>query len=293
MLEFGRLITAMVTPFNEEGALDIDEAVRIADHLVQTGTETLLLSGTTGESPTLAHSEERLLFTELVRQFGGTVKIMAGTGSNATQTAVESSRAAESIGVDGLLQVVPYYNKPSQEGIFRHFSAVAESTALPILLYNIPGRTGTTMSPETVARLAEKETIIGLKEAAGSLDQFKAIRKATPDSFLMYSGDDALTLSFMKAGGAGVVSVASHCAGQEIVAMMRAVEMGDLDGAQAIHDMLSDLFRVLFITSNPAPVKAALALMGFNQDRLRLPLISVTDDERQKIKAALTPLMSS
>jgi 4-hydroxy-tetrahydrodipicolinate synthase len=289
-LEFGRLITAMITPFNEDGSVNIPETLKLADHLIATGTDTLLLAGTTGESPTLTFDEELVLFRAVVEHCKGRAKIMAGTGSNCTRTAAESTRKAELTGIDCSLQVVPYYNKPSQAGIIAHFKAIAAATTKPILLYNIPGRTGTNMTPETMKVLSEIPSIIGVKEAAGSVDQVKEIRRLCPADFLIYSGDDGLTVDFMKEGACGVVSVASHLIGNELQTMMTSVENGDFTEAEKLSTQYNPLFDVLFITSNPAPVKVALAMKGFNTSVLRLPLLPVTAEEKEKIKTVCTQL---
>ncbi len=287
MFQFGRLITAMATPFSANGNLNIAEALKLGDHLVATGTTTILLAGTTGESPTLTHDEEFELFAAFVKHFKGRAKIMAGTGSNCTRTAIQSTQEAEKIGVDAVLQVVPYYNKPSQEGLFQHFSAIANSTALPILLYNIPGRTSRNMEPETVARLATVANIFGIKEAAGDVEQVKKIKALCPNEFLIYSGDDGLTLPFMKAGAVGVVSVAAHLVGTEIAEMMALATSGDMAKAAAIDEKLAPIFTALFIAPNPAPLKAALNLIGFDMGIPRLPLVPTTEAETALIKDAL------
>jgi 4-hydroxy-tetrahydrodipicolinate synthase len=283
-LEFGRLITAMITPFNERGEVDYSEAIRIGEHLVETGTETLLLAGTTGESPTLTHEEEFVLFDRFVKHFKGKVKLMAGTGSNSTATAIRSTQMAESLGVDAVLQVVPYYNKPSQEGLYHHFKTISESTSLPILLYNIPGRTGIHMQAETVARLAEIPTIFGIKEASGKVENVIALKEKTPDDFLIYSGDDALTLDFMAEGAVGVVSVAGHLVGKAMQEMMSEFLSGNIEKSRQIESGLKQIFNVLFITSNPVPVKAAMRLRGFSVGVPRLPLVDVTEAELRQIQ---------
>ena len=213
-VNFGSLITAMATPFTSENEVDTYTAMELVEYLIENQTDTVLLTGTTGESPTLTHDEEFKLMEEVVKGTRKRVPIMAGTGSNSTQTAITSSQRAESIGVDALLQVVPYYNKPNQEGMYQHFKAVAGSVSLPIMLYNIPGRTGINMEPETVARLAEIPNIVSIKEAAGDMDQFEKMVSGTPDDFSVYVGDDALVLDAMSRGGSGVVSVASHVVGK-------------------------------------------------------------------------------
>ncbi len=277
---FGPLVTAMATPFDSSGDVDYKEAIRLAHYLIDNGTDMIVLAGTTGESPTLTHDEEFRLFEVIKKE---NIKVMAGTGSNSTATAIQSTREAEKLGVDAILQVVPYYNKPSQEGIYQHFKAVAESTSLPIMLYNIPGRTSKNMEPETVARLAKIKNIVALKEAAGSVEQMAKMRELTPPDFYIYSGDDALTLDFMEKGACGVVSVASHCAGLKIKKMMA-------ERSRALHNELKPLFDVLFITSNPTPLKAALNMMGFNVGIPRLPLIEATLDEKAQVQAALKKL---
>ena len=286
MTTLGPLITAMITPFNPDESINYDEAIRITKHLVDTGTDCILLSGTTGESPTLTHDEEFALYRTIISELSNT-PIMVGTGSNCTKTAIRSTQEAEKLGAHASLQVVPYYNKPSQDGLFAHFKAIADNTSLPIMLYNIPGRTGTNMTPETIAKLAEIPNIFALKEAAGSVEQFKQINRLVPSDFQLYSGDDGLTLEFMKNGAVGVVSVASHIAGKKISAMMTAYSSGDMQTAQSLHDELSALFDVLFITSNPSPVKYALSTLGFNPGNPRLPLVPVTAAEQRQIDSVL------
>ena len=290
MTEFGRLMTAMITPFNEKGEVDYKEAIKVAEFLVETGTDTIVLAGTTGESPTLTHEEEFTLFKTIRDAVGSRVKLMAGTGSNCTRTAIASTKEAEKLGLDASLQVVPYYNRPSQEGLYQHFKAIAESVKFPILLYNIPGRTGRNMEPETIARLAEIPNIIGIKEAAGSVEQVAKIRQLTPPDFLIYSGDDGLTLAFMKEGAYGVVSVASHCVGRQIKDMMTLFAAGNQKEAYQIEDNLNPIFKVLFINSNPAPLKYALHAMGFKVGIPRLPLVEVTPNEKDQIAAVLQAL---
>ncbi len=287
-LEFGRIITAMATPFDTDGTVSYSEAIRLGQHLVDNGTDTLLLAGTTGESPTLTHEEEFKLFSEMRAAFPAH-KIIAGTGSNCTRTAIQSTQEAEALGVDGVLQVVPYYNRPSQEGCYQHFKAVANATQLPVILYNIPGRTGRNLEPETVARLAEIPNIIGIKESAGSVDQAQKIRNVTPPDFIIYSGDDALTLDFMTHGASGVISVASHIVGNQMQAMIKAFVSGNRTEARRIEAELMPIFEVLFITSNPTPLKAALRLQGFNVGIPRLPLVAATDTEIAQIREALIP----
>jgi 4-hydroxy-tetrahydrodipicolinate synthase len=289
--KWGRLITAMVTPFNQNGEVDYKEAIKLGHHLVDNGTSTILLTGTTGESPTLTHEEEFTLFETMVKEFKGKAYIMAGTGSNNTQTAINSTKKAEAFGVDITLQVVPYYNKPSQEGMYQHFKAIANNTSLPIILYNIPGRTSKNMEPETIARLAKIPNIVGIKEAAGSVEQVTKIKALVPDDFLIYSGDDGLTLDFIQEGACGVISVGSHCAGSKIKEMINTFISGNTDKAREIEKQLMPLFDVLFITANPTPVKAALNMIGFNVGIPRLPLIEATEEEKIKIENVLKALL--
>ncbi|MDA1353152.1 MAG: 4-hydroxy-tetrahydrodipicolinate synthase [bacterium] len=292
-MDFGRVITAMVTPFDEQGEVNYEMAILIADYLVENGTDTLLLSGTTGESPTLSHDEEFNLYAKIVGRFKGKVPIMAGTGSNCTATAIDSTQEAEKIGVDASLQVVPYYNKPSQAGLIAHFNAIANNTNLPILLYNIPGRTGVNMEPETVAVLAEHPQIVGIKEAAGSVPQVERIRALTPPEFRIYSGDDSLTLPFMEKGAHGVVSVASHVAGLDIKRMIELFLEGNSEAASALHQKMAPLFEALFITSNPVPVKAALRLLGFSMGGPRLPLVGLTPEQHAAVESVLDAYLES
>jgi len=288
--ELGQIVTAMVTPFTVNNEVNYEEAVKIANFLIDNGTDTILLAGTTGECPTLSHEEEFELFRTIIRAVKGRAKVMAGTGSNNTKTAISSTQAAEKIGVDSVLQVVPYYNKPSQEGLYQHFKAVAENTSLPILLYNIPGRTGKNLEPETVSRLAAIDNIIGVKEASGCVSQVEKVRAVTPESFNIYSGDDSLTLAFMEKGACGVVSVASHCAGLKIKEMIQLFQQGQKEAAYKIGISLDSLFEILFVTTNPAPVKCALNLMGFDVGGLRLPLVQATLKEQAAVERVMRDL---
>jgi 4-hydroxy-tetrahydrodipicolinate synthase len=228
-----------------------------------------------------------------VKYFKGKVHLMAGTGSNCTKTAIESTQMAAEIGMDSILQVVPYYNKPCQDGIYNHFRAIADSTSLPIMLYNIPGRTCINMETDTVKKCAEISNIVAIKEAAGNLEQMKAFRAATPIDFHIYSGDDGLTLDFMKEGASGVVSVASHVAGAQIDAMIQAYQSGDIHKATELNTLLTPLFDVLFITSNPVPVKTALKLIGFDCGTVRPPLMSITDAQKQQVETVLDAFFES
>jgi len=286
---FGSLLTAMITPFAAGGAgkVNFKEVERIADFLIKNGTDTLVVTGTTGESPTLTYQEEKEIYKTVLKIAKGRAKVMAGTGSNATASAIEASVVAEKLGVDGLLQVVPYYNKPSQEGMYQHFKAVAQATDLPIVLYNIKGRTGVNMETETLLRLCEFKNIVGMKEASGDLKQIKDVIDRTPKDFLVYSGDDGLTLEVMKLGGDGVISVASHVAGPQIKKVLDLCLQKKFDEAAKLDAALQDLYKVLFITSNPVPVKAAMEMLGFNVGGVRLPLVSANSKEREQVAAVM------
>jgi 4-hydroxy-tetrahydrodipicolinate synthase len=290
MAGFGQVITAMVTPMDRTLAVDYDRAAALAKRLVDSASDGLVVCGTTGEAPTLTDDEKIRLFRTVREAVGPRAKVIAGTGTYDTAHSVHLTREAERAGCDGVLLVNPYYNKPSQEGLYRHFKTVAESTSLPVMLYNIQGRTSVNCEPATIARLAEVPNIVAVKEASGSLDQMSQIRKITPPEFHLYSGDDSLTLPLLAVGGTGVVSVASHLAGREIKAMIQAYQAGDIRQAQAMHFRLWPLFKVLFITTNPVPVKAALALSGFDVGGLRLPLVDASAKEREQISAVLKEL---
>lgn len=285
--DFGRLLTAMVTPFDTNGEVDYKRAAELSDMLIQTGTEGIVVTGTTGESPTLTHEEEYKLYKTVKDVAGNRATVIAGTGSNSTRTTIESTKKASEIGVDGAMIVVPYYNKPSQEGMYQHFKAVADATDLPMIIYNIPGRTGINMLPETTARIAGIDKYIAYKAASGNMDQIKEVISSTSDDFLVYSGDDGLTLDILKAGGHGVISVASHIAGNEMSEMIKAYIAGDEAKANQINEQLMSLFKVLFITANPTPVKAALEMSWKSVGGLRLPLIEATPDEKKQVESVL------
>ena len=273
MKELGRLITAMVTPFDEKGKVDYDQAKKLALALLKSGSEGVVLAGTTGESPTLIHEEELKLFTEVKRAVGNKGSIIANTGSNSTAEAVLSTKGAEKIGVDACLLVVPYYNKPSQEGLYQHFKAIASSTKLPCILYNVPTRTITNLSAETTIKLSQIPNIIGVKEASGNLEQVTKIINEAKEGFLVWSGDDSATLPMLALGAYGVISVTSHLAGKQMSEMIYSFVKGDTKKAAEIHARLLPLFTALFLVSNPQPVKYALNKIGFNVGKPRLPLV--------------------
>jgi 4-hydroxy-tetrahydrodipicolinate synthase len=277
-IDFGRVITAMVTPFDKEGNVHYAEAERLAAYLVANGSDGIVVCGTTGESPTLSWDEEYQLFQVVQSATAGKAKVIAGTGSNSTSEAIEATQKAAKLGVDGSLQVVPYYNKPPQIGLYQHFAAIAAACDLPMMLYNIPGRTGQQLEPETVAKLAKLDQIVAIKEASGNLDIVSQIRSLTPPDFAIYSGDDSLTLPILAVGGVGVVSVASHLVGNQIQAMIRAFESGQNQTATKLHLELLPLFKGLFFAPNPMPIKAALKLQGWEVGGLRLPMCELPDE---------------
>jgi len=286
-IDFGNVLTAMVTPFNEDLTVNYSEVRKLARHLVDSGSDGLVITGTTGESPTLSREEKIEIFRAVVEEVGGKAVVIAGTGCNSTSDTIELTLAAQEVGVDGVMLVAPYYNKPSQEGIFQHFKTVAENTRLPILLYNIPGRTSVNILPDTMARLARIENIVAVKEASGNMDQVSELRRILPDRFDIYSGDDSLTLPILALGGKGVISVASHLVGNSLKEMVNAFSSGNNTLATEIHLKLLPLFKALFITTNPVPVKAALNMSGWQVGRPRPPLVEATAEEKEKIYKVL------
>ncbi|AFY35199.1 4-hydroxy-tetrahydrodipicolinate synthase [Calothrix sp. PCC 7507] len=291
MADFGRVVTAMITPLKEDGSVNYDVAAKLAAHLAKNGTDTLVVCGTTGESPTLTWEEEYQLFVEVLQSVAGKAKVIAGCGSNSTKEAIAATQKAARIGVHGSLQVVPYYNKPPQAGLEAHFRAIAQSCPdLPLLLYNVPGRTGQNLNPETVVRLAEIDNIVGIKEASGSLDQASEIRRLTPKEFQIYAGDDSLTLPLLAIGAKGVVSVASHLVGTQLQQMIQAFSAGNVQVATEIHLQLFPLFKALFITTNPIPVKKALNLQGWEVGSTRPPLCEADLEVSRKLEVVLKEL---
>ncbi len=280
-MRWGRILTAMATPFTANGGLDLDGAQKLATHLIAHGSDGLVVSGTTGESPTLTYEEKIELFKTVKDAVGGRAPVIAGAGTNSTAASVELSREAEKLGVDGLMLVVPYYNRPSQDGLYRHFKTIAEATALPILLYNIPSRTGCNMSVDTVLRLAEIDNIVAIKEASGNMDQATAIMQQTPENFLLYSGDDSLTLPLMAIGAHGVVSVAAHVIGEKMQEVITAFVKGEVKEAARMHQELFPVFKALFISTNPTPLKAALQIMGLPGGPVRLPMADLDSSQKE------------
>lgn len=283
MIEFGEVITAMVTPFDHDLKVDFNLAHKLMEHLVANGSDGILLSGTTGESPTLSDEEKLKLFHFGQKNFSSKVKIIAGTGSNDTRHSVLLSKQAEDMGVDALLIVTPYYNKPSQEGLYRHFEAIASSVNLPIIIYNVPSRTGVNITAGTCLKLSEINNIAAVKEASGNLAQISEIAKGAREDFLIYSGNDSDTLPILSVGGYGVISVASHLMGKEIKQMINAYKSTDVKKAKAINSYLLDLFNAIFITTNPVPIKEALNMIGLKVGGVRLPLCQMSDNERKTL----------
>lgn len=283
-MDTGRLLTAMVTPFDENDQIDWNEVTRITEMLIQHGSDGLVVAGTTGESPTLSDDEKESLFRHIVRVADGRAAVIAGTGSHSTEASLALTARAAECGVDGVMLVTPYYNKPSQEGLYHHFRTVAESTELPVMLYNVPGRTGVNMTADTVVRLAEIPNITSVKEASGDFVQATEIISRTPDDFRLYSGDDKHTLPLLAIGAHGVVSVASHIIGSEIKAMIEAFVNGDPERARAIHAKWIGVFEGMFLAPSPAPVKLALSELGYGSPTVRLPLVEANEFEKNVIR---------
>jgi 4-hydroxy-tetrahydrodipicolinate synthase len=288
-VDFGRVITAMVTPFDSELRVDRNQARKLIDYLIEEQkSDSLVICGTTGESPTLTEEEKLDLFSIAVEQAKGRCKIIAGTGSYDTAHTIHLTQEAEKIGVDGVLLVAPYYNRPSQDGLYEHFKAAAQSTRLPVMLYNIPSRTGVTVSAATTLKLAELPNVVASKEAHADFDLISELTAGAPESFRIYSGDDILTLPMMSVGAYGVVSVASHVIGQEIQQMVRAYVSGDVRAAAEWHAKLRPIFHGMFNcphrVPNPVPIKYALGLHGMPVGGVRLPLVPATEAEGQFIR---------
>lgn len=287
MANLGCLLTAMVTPFDERGEVDYGQAKKLAAALLESGSDGVVVVGTTGESPTLTREEEIRLFAEVKSVVEGRGTIVAGTGSNSTTEAIATTKEAERVGVDACLLVVPYYNRPTQEGLYQHFKTVAENTSLPCLIYNVPTRTATGITAETVVRLAQIDNIVGIKEASGDLDQVSRIITATSEDFLVYSGNDNDTLPILSLGGCGVISVASHLVGKQMREMMASAIAGRRDEAAQIHRHLLPLFNVMFVVSNPIPIKHALNHLGFRVGNPRLPLTQADEKAAAAIEDVL------
>lgn len=287
MLEIGEVITAMVTPFDKDFNLDIESCSKLMEYLINEGSDGILLSGSTGESSTLSDGEKIELFRFAKNKFGDRVKIIAGTGSSDTKHAIELSKEAEKIGVDCLLLVAPYYNKPSQWGLFKHFEKIAGEVRTPIILYNVPSRTSSNINSTTCTELSKIDNICGIKEASGDLRQISEIIRDTDENFLVFSGNDGDTLPILSIGGYGVISVASHLVCTEIKKMILSFKNGDFNKAAELHRHLLDIFYGVFITTNPVPIKEALNLKGINVGPCRLPLCEMSKKELSVFKGIL------
>jgi 4-hydroxy-tetrahydrodipicolinate synthase len=287
-VNFGRVSTAMVTPFDRKGNIDFNKTTQLINYLIEHGTDSLVIAGTTGESPTLTKEEKLALFRHAVKIADGRIPVIAGTGSNNTKESIDLSKKAEAIGVDAIMLVAPYYSKPSQEGMFLHFKEVADAVSLPVMLYNVPGRSAVTISPDTIIRLSGVPNIMSVKEASGDLGAMTKIIASTADDFLVYCGDDGLTLPALSIGADGIVSVASHIIGKEMQQMAEAHLSGDTSRAAKLHQELLPLMEGLFATPSPGPVKTALQLKGLDVGSVRLPLIPLTEDERKSLSKLLS-----
>ncbi|GAA0599343.1 4-hydroxy-tetrahydrodipicolinate synthase [Virgibacillus siamensis] len=286
-MNFGQVLTAMVTPFDQNGEVDFNAARSLVNYLIANGSDGLVVAGTTGESPTLTTNEKLNLFQCVVEAADGRIPIIAGTGSNNTRASINLTKQAEQTGVDGIMLVTPYYNKPSQEGLFQHFKAIAGAASLPVMLYNIPGRSVVNMSVETIVRLSEISNIVSIKEAGGNLDTIAEIISKTPSDFTLYSGDDGFTLPVLSIGGAGVISVSSHIIGNEMQQMVQHFKDGTVQEAGVMHRTLLPVMKALFAQPSPSPVKEALNMKGINVGNVRLPMIPLNDDEKRELRRIL------
>ncbi len=289
MTTFGNVLTAMITPFTDDGHVNFQEALRLAGHLLDNGSDGLIVCGTTGESPNIDDRDKLELFTLIAKEYGHRATIIANTGSNSTKKSIALTKAASHTGVHGVMAVVPYYNKPNQEGCYLHFKAIADSTNLPVMLYNVPGRTGGRIEPQTVARLAKEcPNITSIKEATGDIKITQQIRELLPNNdFMIYSGDDALTLDVLQNGGVGVISVSSHIVGKQMQEMIALFKDNKVKEARAIELSLVPILKAMFITTNPIPVKYAMKQLGFSTGPLLLPLCNPSVEESQIIDTAI------
>lgn len=283
MSHFGKVSTAMITPFDKNNNIDFQKTTMLIDYLINHGSDSLVVTGTTGESPTLSNEEKIALIKHTVKEVNGRVPVVAGTGSNNTNASIKLTKQAEEAGVDAIMLVVPYYNKPSQEGLYQHFKAIIDSTSLPVMLYNIPGRSAVNMSVDTIVRLSEIPNVVAVKEASGSLEAMAEIISKTKEDFALYSGDDGLTLPALSIGADGVVSVASHIIGDEMQEMIKSYLSGETAAAAEQHRKLLPIMKQLFTAPNPSPVKTALQFKGLDVGSVRLPLLPLTSSERSEL----------
>jgi 4-hydroxy-tetrahydrodipicolinate synthase len=283
---FSGTFTALVTPFRND-EVDVEALESMVEFQIQHGVSGLVPCGTTGETPAMSEEEDRVVVETVVRVANGRVPVVAGTGSNSTDIAIKYTRMAQEVGADGSLQVAPYYNKPTQEGLYRHFAAIAESTDLPLILYNIPGRTSVTISAETMARLAEIPNIVGVKDSTLSMNMISDVISLCGEEFDVLSGDDPMTLPLISLGGVGVISVASNVAPGAVSDMVKALLEGDWDRGRELHYELLPLFRALFVETNPIPVKTAASLLGLCSDEMRLPLIPMNGENLRRLQETM------
>ena len=289
--EFKGMGVAIVTPFNNEGEVDYAALESLVQMHLDCGTDFLCVLGTTGETPTLTNEEKREIRKRIIKQVDGRMPIMVGFGGNCTRNVVEELKTEDLTGIDAILSVAPYYNKPVQEGVYQHYKAIAQATDLPIYMYNVPGRTGVNILPSTVVRLAKEcPNIVGYKAASGNLAQVRELIAALPEGFGVFSGDDSLTVDIMEAGGVGVISVFGNAYPQEMVALVRAMQEGRIGDARDQHDRLNELFQLIFVDGNPSGIKALLNIHGRIENVLRLPLVPACDDTYSDLQQAITAL---
>nr|WP_027448344.1 4-hydroxy-tetrahydrodipicolinate synthase [Pontibacillus marinus] len=289
-MNFGKVLTAMVTPFDNRGNLDLEKTTQLVEYLINNGSDGLVIAGTTGESPTLTSEEKVALYNHVVKVVNKRIPVIAGTGSNNTHASIELTKKAEQAGVDGIMLVAPYYNKPSQEGLYQHFSSIAKETSLPIMLYNIPGRSVINVGADTLVRLSEIDNIVSVKDASGDLDQMTDVVARTGDDFSVYTGEDSMTLPSVAVGATGVVSVSAHVIGNEMQEMLGALESGDAKKAAKLHQKIVPVMNACFMAPSPTPVKTALQMKGMDVGGVRLPLIPLTAEERNTLSDALNSL---
>ncbi|WP_101843934.1 4-hydroxy-tetrahydrodipicolinate synthase [Halobacillus sp. Marseille-P3879] len=289
-MDFGKVLTAMVTPFDNHGNLDLNKTSTLVEYLLEHGTDGLVIAGTTGESPTLTTEEKVALWEHVVKTVNGRVPVIAGTGSNDTHGSIALTKKAVATGVDAVMLVTPYYNKPSQRGLYEHFRSIAESTSVPVMLYNIPGRSAVRIDVETILELSKIPNIVSVKEATGDLDSMAEIIENTPEDFSLYSGDDNLTLPIYSIGGSGIISVSSHVVGREMQEMLRLYDEGKGRQAAALHRKLLPVLKGMFMSPSPSPIKTALQLKGLDTGGVRLPLVPLSAEERIKIQKLLEQL---
>lgn len=284
-MSLGTVLTAMVTPYTKTGEVDYDKAQKLTEYLLTHGSDAVVVCGTTGESPTLTVPEKDKLWAAVIEAAKGKGKVIAGTTDNETAFSIDLAKRAEKAGADGLLAVVPYYNKPPQEGLYQHFTAIAKGADIPVILYNIPGRTGINMQPETVKRIVDEcPNVVALKDSTGNLDQVSKVRKLMGPDFTIYSGDDSLTLPILAVGGSGVISVASHLIGNELQEMIKAFFAGDVKKALDLHLKYLPVFHKIFITANPIPIKACMDMLGWDMGDCRLPLIPANEEQKAVLR---------